>query len=191
MFILFIQYFAMDQSFSPTAQKQFIHEMYLDHHDLLQQWLSYRIRYPFNAADLVQDTFVKLLQTRQKLLGIQEPRAYLVNVAKNVLIDKHRRYVLEQSYLETLAGELQLQEIELSNNQLEEVVQILDFLTIALNESPVLARKAFLMYYFEGYNQTEIAKRIGKSLRTTQTYLADCLNLCLEAREQLLESEHD
>ena len=47
------------------------------------------------------------------------------------------------------------------------------------------------MYYFEGYNQSEIAERIGKSLRTTQTYLADCLNLCLEAREQLLESEHD
>ena len=181
----------MNQSFSLTEQKKFIHEMYLHHHNWLQQWLSYRIRYPFNAADLVQDTFVKLLQTKQKLLEIHEPRAYLVNVAKNILIDKHRRYVLEKSYLESLTGELNLQQIELSHNQLEEVIQILDFLTIALSGSPVLARKAFLMYYFEGYSQTEIATHIGKSLRTIQTYLADCLSLCIEVRENLLEPEND
>lgn len=34
------------------------------------------------AADLVQDTFIKLLQTRDELFGIKEPRAYLTSIAK-------------------------------------------------------------------------------------------------------------
>jgi RNA polymerase sigma-70 factor (ECF subfamily) len=43
------------------------------------------------------------------------------------------------------------------------------------------------MYYFEGYSQSEIATEIGKSLRTTQLYLAECLQLCYEAKNNLLE----
>ena len=54
-----------------------------------------------------------------------------------------------------------------------------------------LTRKAFIMYYFEGYSQSEIATEIGKSLRTTQLYLADCLQLCYEAKNNLLELEQD
>ena len=66
------------------------------------------------------------------------------------------------------------------------MLQILDFLTVALENTHSLARKAFLMYYFEGYSQNEIAQVIGKSLRSTQLYLAECLNLCFAARQQLL-----
>ncbi|MCT9979085.1 sigma-70 family RNA polymerase sigma factor [Acinetobacter sp. I-MWF] len=171
----------------PTpSRQQILQEMYLDHHDWLKQWLNSRVRYPFTAADLVQDTFVKLLQTKQ-LFSIQEPRAYLVNVAKHLLIDKHRRYILEQNYLETLKQYADDQDLLVTSNQIEEAVLILDFLTIALQDTTALTRKAFIMYYFEGYSQSEIATEIGKSLRTTQLYLAECLQLCYEAKNNLLE----
>lgn len=180
----------MIQAPSTQSRQQQLQDMYLDHHDWLQQWLSRRIRHPFNAADLVQDTFVKLLQTKQ-LLAIQEPRAYLVNVAKHLLIDKQRRYMLERNYLETLKQQADDQEMLISSNQIEEAVLILDFLTIALQNTAALTRKAFLMYYFEGYSQSEVAAEIGKSLRTTQLYLAECLQLCYEARDSLLEHGHN
>ena len=98
----------MNASSSPSTdlKQQLIQEMYLDHHDWLQHWLRLRIRYPFNAADIVQDTFVKLLQTKQ-IFSIQEPRAYLIHVAKHLLIDKQRRYVLEKNYLESLKHEIE------------------------------------------------------------------------------------
>ncbi|MFH4155974.1 sigma-70 family RNA polymerase sigma factor [Acinetobacter bereziniae] len=177
---------------TPTTQsrQQLLQEMYLDHHDWLRQWLSLRIKYPFSAADLVQDTFVKLLQTKQ-LFSIQEPRAYLVNVAKHLLIDKHRRYILEQNYLETLKQHVDEQESLLSSNQIEEAVLILEFLTVALQNTTSLMRKAFIMYYFEGYSQSEVALEIGRSLRSTQLYLAECLQLCYEAKNNLLELEQD
>lgn len=40
------------------------------------------------AADLVQDTFIKLLQTRDELFGIKEPRAYLTSIAKTCWLTK-------------------------------------------------------------------------------------------------------
>lgn len=52
-------------------------------------------------------------------------------------------------------------------------------------------RKAFIMYYFEGYSQSEVALEIGRSLRSTQLYLAECLQLCYEAKNNLLELEQD
>lgn len=175
----------MSASFSHPPEQHLIQEMYLAHHDWLQHWLSNRIRYPFNAADLVQDTFLKLLQSNQKILAIQEPRAYLVNMAKNLLIDKQRRYRLEKTYLEGLRQQYENEAgWVLSTEQLEQTIDLLEFLTLALQGTSVTVRKAFLMYYFEGYNQSEIAERIGKSLRATQAYLAECLHLCYCAKQK-------
>lgn len=176
----------MLQSLPEKNQHQLIQDLYTDHSAWLQQWLRTRISYPFTAADIVQDTFYKLLQSNN-LFSIQEPRAYLVQMAKHLLIDQQRRLSLEKNYLAELALQQEDQANLFDDNQLEEVLQILDFLTVALESSHHLARKAFLMYYFEGYNQSEIAEVIGKSLRTTQLYLAECLNLCFAARQQLLD----
>ncbi|AOA58052.1 sigma-70 family RNA polymerase sigma factor [Acinetobacter larvae] len=158
-------------------------QMYLQHHDWLQQWLQSKISYPLNAADIVQDTFVKILQTKQRLLGIQEPRAYLVNAAKYILIDQQRRYYVEKNYLESLKPVEDID--ELSNSSVEQAIQILDFLTVALSSIQPASRQAFIMYYLEGYNQAEIAQHCNKSLRCIQNYLADCLSLCYEARQRL------
>ena len=175
----------MLQSLSQKNQHQLVQDLYVDHSAWLQQWLHFRISYPLSAADIVQDTFYKLLQSNN-LFSVQEPRAYLVQMAKHLLIDQQRRYSLEKNYLAELAQQQEDQASLFDRNQLDEVLQILDFLTVALENTHSLARKAFLMYYFEGYSQNEIAQVIGKSLRSTQLYLAECLNLCFAARQQLL-----
>ncbi|TCM69760.1 RNA polymerase sigma-70 factor (ECF subfamily) [Acinetobacter calcoaceticus] len=177
----------MDHFLPSQNPHQFVHELYLEHHDWLQQWLHYRISYPFNAADIVQDTFCKLLQNKNLFL-VQQPRAYLVNIAKHLLIDQQRRYHLEKNYLAQFTQQLDEHALNIDSNQVEEAVHILDFLTVALQSTHALARKAFLLYYFEGYSQSEVAQAISKSLRSTQLYLAECLNLCFVARQQLLES---
>ena len=168
----------MNSVHSAHMQQQLIQEMYLDHHDWLQQWLRRRVAYPFSASDLVQDTFVRLLQSQHSLTGIQEPRAYLVNMAKNLLIDRQRRYRLEKNYLDSLAHQALQDEAVLEPQQLDALIDFLDFLTQALQRASPIARQAFLMYYFEGYKQSEIASKIGMSLRSTQLYLAQCLKLC-------------
>ncbi|MFH4176162.1 sigma factor, partial [Acinetobacter baumannii] len=67
------------------------------------QWLRQKLGNTDQAAALVQDTFIKLLQTRDELFGIKEPRAYLTSIAKNLLIDQVRRKRIEQAYLDGLS----------------------------------------------------------------------------------------
>lgn len=175
----------MSPSTSSKAQQQLIGELYLQHHDWLIQWLRYRIRHPFNAADIVQDTFVRLIQAKHKLASIQEPKAYLINIAKHVLIDQHRRNVIETNYLKNLYDEAQLGQELIQDNTIEDTIQILDFLSVALGKTTAKVRQSFILYYIEGYSQTEIAELTGKSLRSIQGYLANGLSLCYELRHKM------
>lgn len=178
----FITGFCMDTPTSLPSQRQLIQTMYLDHHDWLQQWLGHRVSYPVSAADLVQDTFIKLLQSKQHLLDIQEPRAFLVHISKHILIDKQRRYYVEKNYLANLQQQLEHDAVTLSDQDIADAIDLLDFLSLALQDTSIAVRQAFVMYYFEGYHQSEIAKAINKSLRTVQGYLAQCLHLCFQAK---------
>ncbi len=61
-----------------------------DHGPELQHFLTRRLGCADTAKDLVQDTFLRLLQNMPgEILG--NPRAFLFRVATNLLIDHHRR----------------------------------------------------------------------------------------------------
>ncbi|MGH8465749.1 MAG: sigma factor, partial [Pseudomonas sp.] len=74
-------------------------DLYCDHHGWLNGWLRKRLGNGFDAADLTQDTFVRVLKARNAL-DIREPRPYLSRIAKGLLIDLFRRRSLEQAYLQ-------------------------------------------------------------------------------------------
>lgn len=76
--------------------------MYLAHHGWLQAWLRKKLGNPCDAADLAQDTFIRILAARNAVT-IDEPRAYLTTVARGVLINWYKRQALERAYLEALA----------------------------------------------------------------------------------------
>ena len=80
-----------------------VNDLYCDHHGWLSGWLRKRLNNSFDAADLAQDTFVRVIKARNAL-EIREPRPYLSMIAKGLLIDLFRRRSLEQSYLEALAA---------------------------------------------------------------------------------------
>lgn len=170
---------------SPLVRQIHIHDMYLQHHDWLLQWLKRRISYPLSAPDIVQDTFVRLFQAQHQLNMLEEPRAYLLNIAKHLLIDQHRRYIIEKNYLQTLCLQSDHNQVEMNNNDFEQIIHFMDFLTVALSSCHAKSRMSFIMYYFEGYKQSEIALQLGLSLRAIQNYLADCLSLCYETRNRI------
>lgn len=73
-----------------------VNDLYCDHHGWLQGWLRKRLGNAFDAADLTQDTFVRVIKARSAL-DIREPRPYLSMIAKGLLIDLFRRRSLEHS----------------------------------------------------------------------------------------------
>ncbi|MCP6237237.1 RNA polymerase subunit sigma, partial [Klebsiella pneumoniae] len=75
-----------------------------DHHGWLSNWLRRRLGCPQNAADLAQDTFLRLLTAREQPV-ILEPRAFLTTIARRVLANHFRRQEIERAYLEALAAQ--------------------------------------------------------------------------------------
>ena len=153
--------------------------LYRDHRGWLEAWLRRRLGNAWDAADLSQDTFLRVLTSAQPLADIREPRAYLLTVGKRLLSNFHQRRSLERAYLDALA---QLPEQSLPSPEhrwiLLETLHALDELLDGL-KAPV--RKAFLWSQLEGLGYCAIAVRLDVSERTVKRYMAQAYEHCLLA----------
>ena len=151
--------------------------LYRDHQSWLETWLRRRVGNAWDAADLSQDTFVRVLASSQQLADLREPRAYLLTVGKRLLNNFYARRSLEQAYLEALA---QLPEDSVPSPELRwlllETLQALDEL---LDGLPAAVRRAFLWSQLEGLGYREIAERLQVSERTVKRYMAQAYEHCL------------
>ncbi|MEH3024059.1 MAG: sigma-70 family RNA polymerase sigma factor [Pseudomonas oryzihabitans] len=161
------------------ASSQHLHTLYRDHSGWLQAWLRRRLGSEWDAADLSQEAFLRLLRHPETLGELQEPRAYLVTIGKRLLINFQRRRSLEQAYLDALA---ELPEACAPSPEqrwvLLETLQALDELLDGL-AAPV--RQAFLLSQLEGLTYREIAERLQVAERTVKRYMAQAYEHCLLA----------
>ncbi|PXX69437.1 RNA polymerase sigma-70 factor, ECF subfamily [Pseudomonas sp. LAMO17WK12:I10] len=160
-----------------TPPEQSLHALYRDHRSWLESWLRQRMGNAWDAADLSQDTFLRVLTSSQQLVDLREPRAYLVTVGKRLLSNFYTRRKLEQAYLDALAS---LPEDSVPSLEqrwvLLETLQALDEL---LDGLPPLVRRAFLWSQLEGLGYREIAERLDVSERTVKRYMAQAYEHCL------------
>ena len=160
-----------------TPKEQTLHALYRDHRSWLENWLRQRMGTAWDAADLSQDTFVRVLASAQPLADLREPRAYLLTVGKRLLSNFYTRRSLEQAYLDALA---QLPEDSVPSPEqrwlLLETLQALDEL---LDGLPAVVRRAFLWSQLEGLGYREIAERLKVSERTVKRYMAQAYEHCL------------
>ena len=157
------------------ALRQEIETLYADHHGWLQGWLRRRLGNAFDAADLAQDTFMRLL-ARDEPMAVREPRALLTTVAQGVVSNFMRRRRIEEAYLATISAwpEPQVPSAETRAILLETLVELdrrLDTL-----DAPV--RKAFLLSQLDGMKQADIALELNLSLATVQRYIVKAAHLC-------------
>ncbi|MNM55158.1 putative RNA polymerase sigma factor FecI [compost metagenome] len=158
-------------------KEQTLHDLYRDHRGWLESWLRRRMGNACDAADLSQDTFLRLLASSQRIADLHEPRAYLLTVGKRLLSNFYQRRSLEQAYLNALAS---LPEVCVPSPEqrwlLLETLQALDEL---LDGLPRAVRRAFLWSQLEGLTYQQIAERLKVSERTIKRYMAQAYEHCL------------
>lgn len=159
-----------------SAMQQEVRALYCDHHGWLQTWLRRKLGDSFAAADLAQDTFVSVIASGAPA-DIREPRPFLATIARRLMAHRHRRQVLEMSYLEALAvigpdmapsPEVQLLAVE----ALHQLDRVLDSL-------PPPVREAFLLAHLEGLSYAQIAERLDVSASSVKQYLSRANRQCI------------
>ena len=156
-----------------------VHLLYRAHHGWLHNWLRGKLGNSCDAADLAQDTFLRVLRHRQELDALREPRAYLTTIAKRLLLNHHRRRSVEQAYMEALA--LMPEALAPSAEQRLIILETLQEIEEMLAGLSLPARQAFLMAQLEGLSHAEIASRLDVSLRTVHRYIAKGFEQCIMA----------
>jgi len=153
-----------------------VHTLYEDHHSWLCGWLRKRLGCNDNAADLAQDTFLRVL-TQRKAPELREPRAYLSTVARSLMIDMFRRRALEQAYLETLA--LSPEPVDISPETRSLIIETLMDIDRLLDGLGGRTREIFLMAQLDGLSYVEIGRRLGVSVTTVKKHAVRALTHCL------------
>lgn len=153
--------------------------LYQSHHAWLRGWLRSRVGCSEHAADLAQDTFVRLLRARQTS-PLKEPRAYLSSIARGLMIDQFRRRALERAYQDSLAH---LPETDFPSEEHRLVIlDSLERLDRALHQLKPRARQAFLHAQLDGLSIIQISLLLGVSKATVERDLAKALKTCYRLR---------
>lgn len=170
----------------PAAHDNTVATLYREHGTWLHGWLRKKLGCVWEAADLTQDTFVRVLTSPAaggQLDTLREPRHFLVAVARRVMVDHLRRRSLEQAWLDALA--LQPEPVVHSPESHALILETLCEIDAMLDGLGAKVREAFLLSQLEGLRYAEIALRLQVSVSSVKKYVArateHCLLLMLEA----------
>ena len=155
-----------------------ISDLYCEHHGWLFGWLRRKLGCAHNAADLAQDTFARILNARESVASLREPRAFLSTTARRLIIDQVRRKHIENAYLQELALTAEALEGFQSPEHILSTLEALEHIAFMLEGLHDNVRQAFVLYYLDGLTQSEIARQRGLSDRTVRKYLIQALLHC-------------
>jgi RNA polymerase sigma-70 factor (ECF subfamily) len=152
-----------------------VDRLYVSHHGWLVGWLRGKLGSDGDAADIAQDTFVRLLGRRVEQ-DLREPRSYLATIAQGLVVDFFRHRRLERAYLDTIATlpEEHIPSLESRAILLETLCRI----DAMLDGMKPVVRRAFLMSQLEGMTYAEIAAQLNVTKRTVGNYMATALEHC-------------
>lgn len=153
-----------------------IAELYSHNHGWLVGWLRGKLGNAFDAADIAQDTYMRVLVSGRVPEHASQSRAYLARIAKHLVVDLHRRRRLEYAYTEALAllPAAQMPSLEERAIALETLCR----LDAALDRLPRRVREAFLLSQFDGLTYSAIAQQLDVSVGAVRKYMLQAAQAC-------------
>lgn len=150
--------------------------LYSEHHGWLRAWLRARLGNSSDAADLAQDTFLRVL-TARNAEAIREPRTYLSAIARALMIDRFRRQAVEQAYLDVLA--LRPEPLDISPETRLSILETLTAIDAMLDGLGERTRQIFLAVQLEGLSYIATAERLAVSVTTVKKHMIRAMTQCL------------
>jgi RNA polymerase sigma factor (sigma-70 family) len=142
------------------------------HHELLN-FLTRQVRDRDTAADLAQESYVRVLSAQLAGQAVRDMRALLYRTARNLVIDLHRRSAVRRhDDLDSIpphqhpAAPQHVQPEEALASQ-----QVIRSYAATIEALPPRCREAFVLYVFDELSHAQIAQRMGISVSMVEKHV--------------------
>lgn len=168
-----------------NVQKQlWLSHVYQTHQTTLLSWFKHKLQHHHQSEDLSQEVFYRALKSNYCFTSIKEPQAWLMGIAKHVIIDHWRRQHIERLYLEALAY---LPEEFYPSAEHEVCIrETLYQVHLMLEKLPQRTAQVFLLSQLDGLTYYKIAEKLGISEATVKRDMKQAFLACIN----LYNSEH-
>ena len=137
---------------------------------------------PERAADLVQSAFVRLLGLGPaRRSELEQPKAYLTRVARNLRHDEAKFAVRRSAALHVNADDCSLATAD--PHAMLEARDMLRRIDVAIDLLPERTREIFMAHRFEDLSYPQIAERMAISVKTVEKHIS----LALQQLHRALE----
>jgi RNA polymerase sigma factor (sigma-70 family) len=169
----------------PETKMSLVERLFAEHRNALQAFFYRRIKTKHDAADLVQEVYLRILRVKDAE-AILNPEGYLYTVASNLV---HEHYVLSDRHSMPVALDNPLIESELGRPAGFEEWFDMDVrvarLRDVLAQLPPKCRATVHLKYQHGLSYQEIADHLGVSPHMGQKYLGTALAHCRRRMERM------
>jgi len=153
-----------------TAPGRWFSDEVYPHNDQLKAYLRGRFPGERDVEDVVQESYIRVWKARAAS-PIQSVKAFLFSVARNVVVDRHRR---NRGEVEADVGSLAVQNVIDETANVVEAVGTLEkerLLAEALATLPTRGHDVVIFCKINGLSHDEAAQLLGISKRTVDEHL--------------------
>ncbi len=158
----------------------------------LLNFLSRAVNDRHAAADLAQESYLRVLAVQQTGRHVAEPRALLYRTARNLMIDQHRRSAVRGQVLDTdfdddagtdVFGTLAAPAASEPETAAMSA-QAVEAMLAVIGQLPLRCREAFILHKFDGLAQAEVARRMGISVTMVERHVKLAMQACRRCQDE-------
>lgn len=144
------------------TKQDLVAEWFSTHRNALLSYATRLIPAHLCPEDIVQEVYLRILR-HKNIYMVENPRAYLMMIAKNTVIDMQRKCAGEEAII------ISEEETSVSRSSMS-YGELLMAIEESINDLPIKYRDVFIMQHYLGMKTPEIARKLNLSERTIQKY---------------------
>ncbi len=149
-----------------------VSKIFLEQNTFLKRFLGRFLKREQDIEDVAQEAYLMAYSTEQDRGEIEQPKAFLFSIAKNLALNELTRKSFKMtSYIADCQEHLIDAETDNSTEQMVEAHESLGMYCEAVAALPDKCRKVYLLRKVHGLRHKEIAERLNISLSSVEKYL--------------------
>lgn len=149
-----------------------VSKTFLEHASFLKKFLAKFLRNEQDIEDVAQEAFLKAYGAEQAKGGIDQPKAFLFSIAKNLALNELTRKSRQMTqYIDDCQPQLSLCSAATLEDEIQASYSIGMYCEAVVN-LPEKCRRVYLLRKVHGLSHKEIAKRLNISLSSVEKHIS-------------------